>query len=114
MTWELGVVVAAVAVFFGLRLTARWWIINRWIDGRLTSVQTGALLALIYLAPMLILVVSALVAVPQSVDAVFLVIALVGAPLVAVLGGLLDFATIHGVKEQLTRKRQADLARSRR
>jgi hypothetical protein len=39
-------VAAADIVFFGLPFTARGWIINRWIEGKLSDVQTGALLGL--------------------------------------------------------------------
>ena len=114
MRWEIALAVAAVVVFFGLRFTARGWIINRWIDGKLSNLQTGTLLGLIYLAPMVLLLVSAMIAVPESIDAVFLTVALMGVPPIAILGGLLDYATVRGVKEMLRQKRAAALSRSRR
>ena len=114
MRWEIGLAVATVVVFFGLRFTARGWIINRWIDGTLSDLQTGTLLGLIYLTQMLLLLVSVIIGMPESVDAVFLTVALVGVPLIAILGGLLDYATIRGVKDMLRQKRAADLSRARR
>ena len=111
MRWEIALAVGAVLVFFGLRLTARGWIINRWIDGRLTNLQTGILLAMIYLTPMLFLIASAAIAMPDSLDTIFLLVAVIGVPLVAILGGLLDYATIHGVKEMLAQKRAATVAK---
>jgi anthranilate phosphoribosyltransferase len=46
MRWEIALALGAMLVFFGLRFTARGWIINRWIEGKLSDVQTGALLGL--------------------------------------------------------------------
>jgi hypothetical protein len=110
MRWEIALALGAMLVFFGLRLTARGWIINRWIDGKLSDVQTGALLGLIYLTPMLLLLASAIIGMPESVDPIFLIVAVIGVPLVAILGGLVDYATIRGVKEMLRQKRAAGKA----
>lgn len=114
MDWQIGLVVAAVVGFFGLRFTARGWIIDRWIDGRLTSFHTAVLLGLIYLAPLLILLLPAILIVPESLDGTILLLLLTFVPLVAVLGGLLDYAVINGVKGQLRQKRAASLARLKR
>ncbi|HET8777590.1 MAG TPA: hypothetical protein VFN76_08020 [Candidatus Limnocylindria bacterium] len=110
MRWEIALAVGAVLVFFGLRLTARGWIIDRWIDGKLGDLQAGVLLALIYLTPMLLLLASAAIGMPESMNTIFLVVAVIGVPLVAILGGLVDYATIRGVKEMLRQKRAARLA----
>ena len=110
MRWEIALAVGAMLVFFGLRFTARGWIINRWVDGKLSGVQTGALLGLIYLTPMLLLLASAIIGMPESVDTIFLIVAVIGVPLVAILGGLVDYATIRGVKEMLRQKRAAEKA----
>jgi hypothetical protein len=107
MGWQAAVALGAVLAFFGLRLTLRRWIIDRWIDGALSNRRTGVLLGLIYAAPMLLLVGSAVIAAPESFGVASAAVALFIVPLVGLLGGLLDYATVHGVKAQIMRNREA-------
>ena len=110
MRWEIAIAVAAVVLFFALRFTARGWIANAWIDGRLSDLQTGVLLGLIYLAPILLLVASAVMGMPESIDSTFLAVAVLGVPLVALVGGLVDYATLRGVKQMLRQRREGQLS----
>jgi hypothetical protein len=108
VNWPLtiGVIVGAIA-FVVARIWVRRWIINRWLDNGFSNRMVASLLVLTFFAPMLLVFLFAVVTNPETMVGLVLVMALIFAPMLALAGGLMDYAAQHGVKERMLKDREA-------
>jgi len=108
VNWPLtvGVIVGAIA-FLVARVWVRRWIVNRWLNDGLSNRMVAALLVLTFLAPMLLVFVFAVATNPGTTLTLTFVLVLILAPMLALAGGLMDYAAQHGVKERMLKDREA-------
>ena len=106
MNWPLLLLaVLALVAFVVARRKAREWIVNRWLEDRITNHQAAALFVLVLMAP-LVLITAWVLITNISSSLVLLIPMLILVWVAVAAGGLLDYASQHGVKERIRRDRE--------
>ena len=88
------------------RIWVRRWIVRKWLDDELTNRQSGALLFVTQLSPMLVLAGLVIISSPDSLPFFVLAIILIAPIWIATWGALFTYIVNHGVKEQMRKDRE--------
>lgn len=108
MNWPALIAIGLGAIaFLVVRRRVSHWIVNGWLEGTISNRKAAMLFVLTYLAPTLIITAVAVINNPESAPIILLIALLIGAPILALGGGLMDYAAHHGVKERILRDRAA-------
>jgi protein-S-isoprenylcysteine O-methyltransferase Ste14 len=100
---EFVAVLIAVVAYSFIRGRARRWIVRRWVADQLSNRTVAVLMVLSYLAPLLVLAIWVTVAAPGDIVLATLVSTIAIVLLVAVVFGLLEYATQRRVKDRIQR-----------
>jgi protein-S-isoprenylcysteine O-methyltransferase Ste14 len=98
---EFVAVLIAVVAYSFIRGRARRWIVRRWVADQLSDRTVAVLMVLSYLAPLLVLAIWVSVAAPGDIVLATLVTSIAIVVLVAVVFGLVEYATQRRVKDRI-------------
>ena len=98
---EFVAVLIAVVAYSFIRGRARRWIVQHWVADQLSNRTVAVLMVLSYLAPLLVLAIWVSVAAPGDIVLATLVSTIGIVLLVAVVFGLLEYATQRRVKDRI-------------
>lgn len=104
------IVASGIAVWIAARIAARRWIVNRWLDDRITDRQAGLLFGLVSFAPLTVVATIAVAMRPGAAPILVLGILPAAIIIFGLLGAVMDYMAANGIKESL--KRARDIRRS--
>jgi uncharacterized membrane protein YhfC len=99
------VFLGAVAFVFTRRQVSRW-VMDRWLDGRISDRQAAVIFAISHLGLLLLVAVVAIGSIPSAAPAILLAVTAAGVMVLGLASAATAYMEAHGVKDQLRRDRE--------